>query len=97
MRSPSGFFLFTRAGANEQFLPAAGLHVARGVDVTDNVGVSSQQWYEVRLKRRSALGGLEVEAREEDLGRPLIALHTLASGHRPAWFAFLAVDPEAAV
>jgi ubiquinone/menaquinone biosynthesis C-methylase UbiE len=88
-RSSIGFFLFSARGVNEAVLGEAGLRVAKSVDVTDNLVLTSARWRNARQARRAALIELEGEAEFEGLQRFLATVHALGSERRLSRVAFM--------
>lgn len=82
VRSSIGYFLFTPLGENERLLNEAGFIEILSRDVTENMSVVSQRWFEAREKRKDELLTIEEEDNYNGLQKFFKMVHTLSSEKR---------------
>lgn len=82
VRSSIGYFLFTPLGENERLLNEAGFIEILSRDVTENMSVVSQRWFETREKRKDELLTIEDEDNYNGLQKFFKMVHTLSSEKR---------------
>lgn len=82
VRSSIGYFLFTPLGENEQLLERAGFTEIRSRDVTENMSMVSQKWFNAREKRKDELLTIEEENNYSGLQKFFKMVHTLSSEKR---------------
>jgi hypothetical protein len=95
IRSSIGFFLFVPPELTERYIEAAGLHLLRREDLTENAALVAGRWYEARQKRREDLLRIEGEERFEGLQQFLAMVQQLTNERRLSRFVYLAEKPAA--
>jgi SAM-dependent methyltransferase len=81
-RSSIGYYLFVPSGENEKLIEAAGLHLLRAVDATEQAASISKRWHDGRNKRKAKLIEVEGETNFLGLQRFLWCVYTLSSERR---------------
>lgn len=82
VRSSIGYFLFTPMGENERLLENAGFTEILSRDVTENMSMISQKWFDAREKRKVELLTIEDEENYCGLQKFFRMVYTLASEKR---------------
>lgn len=95
IRSSIGFFLFVPPELTERYIEAAGLHLLRREDLTENAALVAGRWYEARQKRREDLLRIEGEERFAGLQQFLAMVQQLTHERRLSRFVYLAEKPAA--
>ncbi len=90
VRSSIGYFLFTPLGDNERLLEKAGFTEIRSSDVTENMSLVSQKWFNAREKRQDELLTIEDEDNYNGLQKFFKMVHTLSSEKRLSRIMFTA-------
>ncbi len=91
VRSSIGYFLFTPLGDNERLLERAGFTEIRSRDVTENMSMVSQKWFNAREKRKDELRTIEDEDNFNGLQKFFKMVYTLSSEKRLSRIMFTAV------
>ena len=89
MRSLVGLFLFVPRGFNEELIAAAGFHLVKKEDVSENAASVSRRWHEARQRRRDELIQIEGEERFEGLQKFFAAVHSVTSERRLSRIVYL--------
>jgi SAM-dependent methyltransferase len=89
-RASLGRFVFSLPDEDDRLLRAAGFHVLRHEDVTENVARVAERWHQARVRHRDALVADEGIETFEGTQRFLDTAGTLAAERRLSRHAFLA-------
>jgi SAM-dependent methyltransferase len=93
VRSSIGYFLFVPLGENERLLKEAGFENIASKDVTENIAMVSEKWYEARRKRKKDLDKLEDENTYDGLQSFFKMVYTVSSEKRLSRILYSAVKP----
>jgi SAM-dependent methyltransferase len=81
-RSSIGNYVFSPPGTTEELIQAAGLHLFRAMDTTENAARIAKRWHDARQRRAIELIAVEGTANFEGLQRFLSCAYTLALERR---------------
>ena len=93
-RSSIGFYIFGPRGINERLIRAAGFHLVKVWDTTEQAAAIAERWRDARQRQEDTLRALEGRSNFEGLQRFLSCVRELMRQERLRRFVYLASKEE---